>query len=96
MKDILILIAELAIALIIGAAVGCLGFIFNKIENESTRLLSKSLWAVMCAVAFVIISEEVGLPDAKYVASLFFGYASYRVWGKDKPNKQLANLWLLI
>lgn len=47
----------------------------------------KAVWSTLCAITFVIVSEEVGLPDAKYVASLFFGYSSARIWGSDKPNK---------
>eukprot|EP00347_Sterkiella_histriomuscorum_P000158 403376950 len=95
-KDIFILILQLIAALIIGLTMGTAGIIFNKVENTNTRLQLKATWATFCAIALVFISEEVGLPDAKYVASLFFGYGSFRVWGTDKPNKQLANIWFYL
>ena len=53
----------------------------NKIDNEVYRIKGKALWATAWAIAIVVISEYLHIPDAKYMSSLFFGYGSLRVLG---------------
>jgi hypothetical protein len=79
--DIAVLMLQFSGALVVGFCIGLTGIILNKIENESLRIKTKALWSTAWAIALVVISEYLHMPDCKYMASLFFGYKSLRVWG---------------
>lgn len=76
-----LLLIKFACAMVVGFAIGLSGFWLNKIDNEVYRIKGKALWAATWAIAIVVISEFLQIPDAKYMSSLFFGYGSFRVWG---------------
>ena len=48
------------------------------------------------AIALIIESELSTMKNGKYIACLSFGYTCYRVWGDNKPTKQIAELWFYI
>ena len=56
----------------------------------------KFLYAVAGAISFVVVGEESTYTDSKYVVSLSFGYVLFRMWGDDKPQKELYWLWFFI
>jgi len=39
---------------------------------------------------------EAHTNEAKYIGALFFGYTSFRVWGDDKPTKEITWFWFFI
>jgi len=41
-----------------------------------------------------LLSEYLEIPEAKFVGIIFFGYGCFRVWGEDKPEKQLSTVWM--
>jgi solute carrier family 9B (sodium/hydrogen exchanger), member 1/2 len=36
----------------------------------------------------------VNFKEAKFVCIIFFGYMAYRMWGAEKPERELAALWM--
>jgi len=53
-------------------------------------------YCIFCAILFVVGGEEAGYANAKFIASLTFGYSSYRVWGELKPHKEIGIAWWFI
>ena len=56
----------------------------------------KAIWCISVATSFVIAAEKSGWKESKYIAALFFGYTSFRLWGAQKPNTQLATFWFYV
>ncbi len=48
------------------------------------------------AVTFVIASEYSTYTDGKFIACITFGYICFRVWGDDKPMKEVGWVWFFI
>lgn len=80
-----------------GALAGYCMSIFNRCTCDCPRVKSYLKFAIMLALA-------IGLPfachytrfeESKYIGIIFFGYFSYCVWGEEKPDKELANFWLI-
>jgi NhaP-type Na+/H+ or K+/H+ antiporter len=58
---------------------------------------SRKIKAVLVlAVAFfiVILSELIAFHESKFIGVIVFGYLCYRMWGEDKPEHELAQIWL--
>lgn len=49
---------------------------------------------MIVAIAMPIVCEVTEFAEAKFVGIIFFGYATYRVWGEDKPEEDLAFIWM--
>lgn len=71
---------------------GLFGWVFNFIKNKELQLNIKALWCTSIAVANIITVQYTGFSESKYIGALVFGYVSFRVWGQDKPNKQIARI----
>jgi len=54
----------------------------------------KTIAVLVVAIAMPLVSEALEIPEAKFVGIIFFGYGCFRVWGEDKPEKQLATVWM--
>jgi hypothetical protein len=55
----------------------------------------KAVIVLLFAFLFVIESEITSFHESKYIAVITYGYVCYRVWGHDKPEKELAYVWLV-
>jgi len=84
--------------MLVGLGAGLLGFFINKIPKDkfSYTMELKFLWCIFCVFAFPFAADLDGYPHAKFVAALFFGYSSYRVWGEDKPSALLYKFWFFL
>lgn len=85
------------IGILFGAIVGYSMAIFNKCTCNCPRV---KIWLKF----FITLSLAILLPfgthytrfeESKYIGIIFFGYFSYRVWGEEKPDAELANFWVL-
>ena len=56
----------------------------------------KLVWIVAVDLAVNTMEYEAQSNEAKYIGALFFGYTSFRVWGDDKPAKEVAWFWFFI
>jgi hypothetical protein len=45
------------------------------------------------SIMIVVASELAKHGDSKYTAGLLMGYTCFRVWGTDKPTKELKEFW---
>jgi hypothetical protein len=79
--------------MLVGLGCGVLGWFFNFLKDFKHVMFLKFIWCVFFVFAFPFIADFDGYPHAKFIAALFFGYASYRVWGEDKPSAELYKLW---
>lgn len=44
---------------------------------------------------FVVVSEVLSLPEAKYIGIITYGYICFRLWGvAGKPEHLLARIWV--
>jgi solute carrier family 9B (sodium/hydrogen exchanger), member 1/2 len=53
-------------------------------------------YCIACAIGFIIGGEISTFTNSKYMASLTLGYVCGRVWGAQKPDKELATFWWII
>lgn len=69
------------VALVVGVCLGLIGWVFKFVKNPELRMYLKLGYCIIGAMFFVIAEEYAGTKDTKYIAALFFGYTSFRVWG---------------
>lgn len=84
------------VGLLIGIAMGLMGWVFTKISNPTVRIYAKFIYCAVGAMVLVIIEEYAYTKDCKYIAALFFGYTLFRMWGDEKPAKHVAWFWFFI
>lgn len=84
------IILEIVVGLGVGIGFGFLSYFFKHINSWKSQLWLKALWCISIAIAFVLAADLTGFKEAKYIAALFFGYVSFRLWGANKPSKELA------
>jgi len=85
------------IGILFGAAMGWVMGVFNKCTCDMPKLKSYGKFVIMLTLAITLpfICHYTRFDESKYIGIIFFGYFSYRVWGEDKPDKELANFWLI-
>jgi NhaP-type Na+/H+ or K+/H+ antiporter len=84
------------IGLAIGVILGLAGWLLKYVKSKELRMYLKLAWCVIIAMCMVIIEEVAHGHDAKYIASLSFGYTSFRVWGAEKPAKEIGWFWFFL
>ena len=82
--------------IIAGVIMGLIGWLFKFIETKSYCMKLKCAFAILTAIGLVIASELSTFKNAKFIACLSFGYTCFRVWGQNKPAKEMADLWFYI
>lgn len=60
---------------------------------KNVRMEIKCGFSFCLAIAFTIVCQIIKASQAKYVGVIAFGYVCFRVWGNNKPKKELAFLW---
>jgi NhaP-type Na+/H+ or K+/H+ antiporter len=80
----------------IGIAAGFLGWFFKFIRNKKVSIVLKAIWCILWALGFVVGSTKSGYNEAKYTAALCFGYVNNRLWGTEKPAKEIAFFWFFL
>jgi hypothetical protein len=93
---IVLLFVGFIVAFFIGVGMCLLGWFFKFIKNPKLRMYAKLAYCVVGPMTFVIMEEHSGTKDTKYMAALFFGYTLFRVWGMEKPAKEIAWFWFFI
>ncbi|CDW72201.1 mitochondrial sodium hydrogen exchanger 9b2 [Stylonychia lemnae] len=93
---IVFLFFENLIGFIAGFCLAMVGIVFNKMEHKPLTVNLKMWYCIFCAIFFVVVGEETGFANSKFIASLTFGYCSYRVWGEEKPHKEIGIAWWFI
>jgi hypothetical protein len=69
------------ISFFIGVSLGLMGWVFKYIHNKDVRLFVKLIWVISVAIGLTAMEWGAQSNEAKYIAALFFGYTSYRLWG---------------
>jgi hypothetical protein len=90
------LFAENAIGLAIGLVMGFIGYVFKYVTNKQANTYLKMIYCLGNAIFFVLSGEKLLYPNAKYIASLTFGYISLRMWGEENPSYQLGWFWFFV
>jgi len=93
---IVMLFVGFIVAFFVGIGLGLFGYFFKFIKHPRVRIYSKLAFCIFGAISFVIIEEYSGTKDTKYMAALFFGYTLFRLWGQDKPAKEIAWFWFFV
>ncbi len=94
--EIGILFIENIIALVVGVSFGLTGWFFKFVQRPRLRIYLKLGFCLVAAIFFVIVEEYAGSHDAKYIGALSFGYTCFRLWGEDKPAKEIAWFWFFM
>lgn len=87
---------EIFVGAAIGTILGLCGWFFKYIKHWKSQIYLKALWCIAVAIADIIAVQKSGFTESKYIGALLFGYTSFRIWGEDKPNKQIAQAWFFI
>lgn len=85
---------QLATGLGCGLILGFSFIMFQWIRNATCKLVLKVIFLMIVAIAMPLICETVKFAESKFVGIIFFGYACFRVWGEDKPEGELATIWM--
>ena len=91
--EIGMVIVKFIVGAVVGIAIGFLGWFFKFIHNKKVSIVLKAVWSVFWALAFTVGSTKSGYTEAKYTAALCFGYVCNRLWGLEKPMKEIAFFW---
>ena len=85
------------IGILFGAIAGFSMAIFNKCTCNMPRLKIwlKFLITLSLAIFLPFATHYTRFEESKYIGIIFFGYFSYRVWGDEKPDMELANFWII-
>lgn len=75
---------------------GLIGWIFNLIRHNTARKCAKFIYCICGAISLVVMEEYGGIDDVKYIGALFYGYTLSRVWGSEKPVKEVAWFWFFV
>lgn len=81
------ILLEIAVGLAVGIGFGFISYLFKFINAWKYQIWLKAAWCISVAIGFVLAADLTGYKEAKYIASLFFGYVSFRLWGTNKPSK---------
>jgi len=87
-------LVQLAAGLVVGMGLGWTFKCFHKIKADGTRRMVKLFMVVLVAVAMPIVAEVTTFKESKFVGIIFFGYMCFQVWGEDKPEDELAFIWM--
>ena len=80
--------------IVVGVVVGALlGLSMIVIKKVDVRIKFVLMLAV--AISLPFITHALNFEDSKYVGVIFYGYCTYRVWGKEKPDDLLKEFWKL-
>lgn len=87
---------QLAIGLCVGLSLGFAFIVFQYIKDKKCRTVVKVIFLLIVAVGMPLAcnSKTLAIPEAKFVGIIFFGYGCFRVWGEDKPEGELATVWM--
>jgi solute carrier family 9B (sodium/hydrogen exchanger), member 1/2 len=97
LHDVLSIFWQIFIGMLVGLGAGLLGWFLTKIPSSFKYTMElKFCWCVFNVFAFPFLADLDGYPHAKFIAALFFGYSSYRVWGEAKPSAELYKFWFFL
>ena len=88
-EAVLINLYQIAAGFAAGIALGLLMKFFRKLTRKV-----KAVVVLFVAFFIVIISEVVAFHESKYIGVIVYGYVCYRMGGEDKPEHELAQVWL--
>lgn len=96
--EVFIIFINILLGVCVGVTCGLCGMVFNTklFKGKPITMYLKFIWCLICVFAFPFAADLDGYPHAKFVAALFFGYSSYRIWGEDKPSALLYKFWFYI
>lgn len=86
------------IGILFGAVAGFSMKIFNfcsTSEYPRAKIWLKFAITLFLAIFLPFATHYTRFEESKYIGIIFFGYFSYRVWGDEKPDKELANFWII-
>lgn len=87
-------LVQLATGLGVGLGLGFSFILFQRINNPKVKKIVKIIALMIVAIAMPIVAEKTKFAEAKFVGIIFFGYACFRVWGEDKPDDELGDIWM--
>lgn len=78
---------------------GLLGYslgVFNRCKcSEYAKNWIKFILTLGIASATPFFTHAIGFHESAYIGIITFGYACYQVWGENKPDAYLANVWVI-
>jgi len=78
----------IVVGIVVGALLGLSMIVIKKVNNWIKFFLMLSI-----AISLPFITHALKFEDSKYVGVIFYGYCTFRVWGKDKPDQLLGKFW---
>jgi len=85
---------QLGAGLGVGLTLGFSFILFQSCAQGKCRTIAKTICCLIVGIIFPIVCETIHFPESKFVGIIFFGYGCFRVWGEDKPEEELASIWM--
>lgn len=93
--EVLMNLVQLVTGFAIGMLLGyCLGKPIHMIKNEKCRKWSKLIMVMIVAIAMPFAAEHSTFHESKFVGIIFFGYMCFKIWGEEKPEHALGQIWM--
>lgn len=94
--EVLMNLVQLLTGFIVGMGLGfCFGYpIHHHIKNERCRKWTKLIFVMIVAIAMPFAAEYSTFVESKFVGIIFFGYMCFRIWGEEKPEHALGQIWM--
>ena len=73
-----------------GGLLGASMAIFNRFKANNWIKFALML---VIAVLNPIFCNSVGFEESKYIGIITYGFFTFRAWGANKPDKELAKFW---
>jgi hypothetical protein len=95
--SIILLIVQIFAGIGSGVIAGLVGYLFKFITHKRLNIYLKALYCVFCCCCFDAAADISTWTNARFIASLVFGYTCYQVWGEDgRPNDELYFIFFLV
>ena len=88
-------VAQILIGIVIGVGLGISMKAFEccKCFHSNTLIKVKFGFMLSVALATPYVFNVLSLEESKYIFIITYGYVCFRVWGDQKPDKELAFFW---
>jgi NhaP-type Na+/H+ or K+/H+ antiporter len=72
----------------------CIGKPIHMIKHEKCRKITKLIFVMVVAILMPFVAEWTTFVESKFVGIIFFGYMCFKLWGEEKPEHALGQIWM--
>jgi NhaP-type Na+/H+ or K+/H+ antiporter len=93
--EVLMNLVQLVTGFVVGMGLGfCIGKPIHMIKHEKCRKITKLIFVMVVAILMPFVAEWTTFVESKFVGIIFFGYMCFKLWGEEKPEHALGQIWM--